>query len=149
VKQDVLGLDVPMDHVLAVGVVECAGDLGRDADGVRHRELLFPGDQVADGLPLDVRHHVEEEAVGLAAVEQREDVGVLEVGGGLDLGEEPLGADHGGEFRAQHLDRHLAVVPQVLGPPAPSSRSIRYRSARAVFSRSRASGIWVLWRNRA
>ena len=39
---------------------------------------------------------------------------MLEVGGGLDLGEEPLGADHGGQLGPQHLDRHLAVVPEVL-----------------------------------
>ena len=40
---------------------------------------------------------------------------MLEVGGGLDLGQEPLGADHGGELGAQHLERDLAVVPEVLG----------------------------------
>ena len=39
---------------------------------------------------------------------------MLEVGGELDLGQEPLGADHGGELRAQHLERDLAVVLQVL-----------------------------------
>ena len=29
--------------------------------------------------------------------------------------EEPLGADDGGQFRPQHLDRHAAVVLDVLG----------------------------------
>ena len=32
-----------------------------------------------------------------------------------DLAQEPLGAEHGGELGAQHLDRDLAVVPQVAG----------------------------------
>ena len=40
---------------------------------------------------------------------------MLQVGGELDLGQEPLGADHGGELGAQELERDLAVVPEVLG----------------------------------
>ena len=114
VQQDVLGLDVAVDHVVAVGVVERGGHLARDPHRVGHRQLLLAVHPVAHRLALDVRHHIEEEAVGLAAVEERQDVRVLQVGGGLDLAEEPLGADHGGEFRPQHLDRHLAVVLEVL-----------------------------------
>ena len=40
---------------------------------------------------------------------------MLQVGGGLDLGEEALGADDGGELGPQHLDRDLAVVLEVVG----------------------------------
>ena len=40
---------------------------------------------------------------------------MLQVGGGLDLAQESLGADHGGELGAQHLDRDLAVVLEVVG----------------------------------
>ena len=39
---------------------------------------------------------------------------MLQIRRGLDLGEEPLGADHRGELRPQHLDRDLAVVLEVL-----------------------------------
>ena len=39
---------------------------------------------------------------------------MLQVGGGPDLAEEPLGADHGGELGAHELDGDLAVVPEVL-----------------------------------
>ena len=39
---------------------------------------------------------------------QRQDVGVLEVGGGLDLDQKPLGANDGSEFRPKHLDGDLA-----------------------------------------
>ena len=46
---------------------------------------------------------------------QRQDVRVLEVGGGLDLAQEPLGADDRGQLGPQHLDRDLAVVLEVLG----------------------------------
>ncbi len=40
---------------------------------------------------------------------------MLEIGGGLDLLEEPLRAEYGGEFGPQHFHRHLAVVFQVFG----------------------------------
>ena len=40
---------------------------------------------------------------------------MLQVGGDLDLGQEPLGADHGGELGAQHLEGDPPVVPEVLG----------------------------------
>jgi hypothetical protein len=42
-------------------------------------------------------------------------VGVLQVGGQLDLGQEALGPDHGGQLGPEHLERHPPVVPQVLG----------------------------------
>jgi len=35
---------------------------------------------------------------------------MLQIRRGLDLLHEPLGADHGGQFRAQHLDRDFTVV---------------------------------------
>ena len=65
---------------------------------------------VAETLPLDERHHVEEEAVRLAGIEERQDMRMLQRRRGLDLGEEPLGADHRGQFGAQHLEGDVAVV---------------------------------------
>ena len=40
---------------------------------------------------------------------------MLQPGGDLDLAEEPLGPERGGELGAEHLHGHLAVVLQVLG----------------------------------
>ena len=40
---------------------------------------------------------------------------MLQAGGGLDLGEEALAADDGGELGVQDLDGDLAVVLEVLG----------------------------------
>ncbi len=126
-QQDVLGLDVAVDHAVAVGVVERARHLARDPDRVRHRELLLPREPVAERLPFHEGHDVEEKlgdwaigrfgdwTAGDPRIEQGQDVRVLQRGGGADLGEEPLGADHRGQLGAEHLDRHLAVVPQVLG----------------------------------
>ena len=41
------------------------------------------------------------------------EVWVLQVGGGLDLAQEPFGADHGGEFGAEDLYRDVAVVFEI------------------------------------
>ncbi len=97
-QQDVLGLDVPVDDAVAVGIVERARDLGGDPDRVVDRQLLLPDKPVAQRFAFDERHRIEEKAVGFARVEQRQDVRVLEVGGGSDLAQEPLGADHGGQL---------------------------------------------------
>jgi hypothetical protein len=52
---------------------------------------------------------------GLTAVEQRQDVGVLEACGGGDLPQKALGPEHGGELRPEDLERDLSLVLQVLG----------------------------------
>jgi hypothetical protein len=114
-KQDVLGFDVAMDHALRMRVVERLGHVGGDPHGLVHRKLVLSVQPVPQALPLDVWHHVEEEAIRLARVEERKDVRVLEVGGRLDLGEEPFGTDHRRQLRLQHLERDLAVVLEVLG----------------------------------
>ena len=77
------------------------------------RQLLFAVEARAERLALDVRHHVEQQSVGFARVEQRQEVRVLQVGRDLDLGEEPLDADDRAELRLQDLERDLAVVPDV------------------------------------
>ncbi len=55
------------------------------------------------------------ERVGFARIEQWEDVWVLEIRGGFDLLQEPLGPKDGGELRPQHFYRHLAVMFEVFG----------------------------------
>jgi hypothetical protein len=42
-------------------------------------------------------------------------MGMLQVGGGLDFLEEPVDPDHRAELGAEHLDRDLAGMPEVLG----------------------------------
>ena len=113
-EQDVLRLDVAVDHPVAVGVVERVGHGHGDLDRLVDAELGLAVELGAKRLAVDERHDIVEEAVGGAGIEERQDVGVLQGGGGLDLPHEPLGADHGGELRLQHLERHLAVVLEVL-----------------------------------
>ena len=40
---------------------------------------------------------------------------MMQIGGDFNLAEEPLGTNDDGEFGPEHLDRHFAVVLQVLG----------------------------------
>ncbi len=115
VQQDVLGLDVAVDHAVPVGVVEGARHLAGDPHGIGDGQLPLARQPVAERLALHKRHHVEHGAAYLARVVQRQDVRVLEVGRRLDLGEEPLGPDYRGEFGTQDLDRHVALVAQIAG----------------------------------
>jgi hypothetical protein len=115
VQEDVFGLDIPVDHALPVGVIERARDLAGEPHRLRDPELLFREEPVAQRLAADERHDIPEKPVGRARVDQPEDVGMLQVGGGLDLLKEPLGADDRGELRAQHLEGDLAIVPLVVG----------------------------------
>ncbi len=90
-EQDILGLDVPMDHIIPMRVVEGVGDGDRDADRFVDAELRLPVQFVAQRLAVDERHHVIEERVRFARIEEGQDVGVLEIGGGLYFFDEPLG----------------------------------------------------------
>ena len=114
-EEDVLGLDVAVDHAVAVRVVQRVGDVGRDAHRLVDAQLLLAIELGAQRLALDVGHHVVQEAIGGAGVEQGQDVGVLERGGGLDLLDEPVGTEHRGQLGPEHLDGDLAVVLEVGG----------------------------------
>ncbi len=114
-QEDVLGLDVAMDDVVPVRVVERSADFGRDAHRVRDGELLLALEAVAQRLAVDERHDVEEKGSGRPRIEERQDVRMLQVRRGLDLAEEPLGADHRRQLGPEHLDGDPALVPDVLG----------------------------------
>jgi hypothetical protein len=49
------------------------------------------------------------------AVEEGQDVGVLEIGGGLDFAQEAVSAECGGKLGAKELDGDEAVVLEVAG----------------------------------
>ena len=114
-QQDVLRLDVAMDHTPLVRVVQRVGHLPRDMQCVLERQLPVAQQTSAQRLTLDVRHDVVEHAGRFPGVVHREDVGVIERGGDLDLALEALRSEPRGEFGSDHLDGHSAAVLQVLG----------------------------------
>ena len=113
VQQDVLRLDVAVDHVVAVGVVERIGHLRGDADRLLDRQRLLGDEPVPQRLSGHDRHDEIEEAVGLPRVVERQDVRVVEGGGQPDFAQEAVPAQRLREIVAEHLDRHLAVVLEV------------------------------------
>ena len=114
-EEDVLRLQIAVDDALAVGVVERAGDRRRDAHGLIDRELLLADEAGAERLALDVRHHIEEHLARRAGIEERQQVGMLEIRGDLDLGLEPIDTDDRAEVGAQDLERDAAIVANVPG----------------------------------
>ncbi len=104
-----------MDHVVPMRVGKRVRDGGGDLDRFIDPELRFAIQLVTQRLAVDERHDVIQERVGLARIEQRKDVRVLEIGGGRDFLHEAFGPEHRSEFGSQHLDRHLALVLEVLG----------------------------------
>jgi hypothetical protein len=112
-EQDILRLDVAVDHPVAVGVVEGTRNGAGDLDGGVHGELLLPLEALAQRFACDMRHGVVDEAAGLAGVEERQDVGVLQVRGDPDLAQKPLDAEQGRQFGFQDLERDETVVLQV------------------------------------
>ena len=99
----------------AVRIVERRRHLDRDLDRLADGQLPLVVHPVAQRLAGHERHDVEQVAVRLAGIEEREDMGVLEVGGELDLGQEALGPDHGRQLGPEDLKRHAPVVPDILG----------------------------------
>ena len=144
-EQQVLRLDVPVDHAVLVGVLEGLRRLARDPERIVQRELPLAAQPVAEALALDVGHGEPELARGLAGVVDRQDVGMLEPGGELDLALEALGAERGGELGVQDLERDRAVVLQVLrevdrGHAPTAERALdRVAVGQAVWSCSRRS----------
>src|SRR5437868_1442976 len=120
-----------MDDMVAVCVVERAGDRRRYAESFADWELLLTVEAVAKRFALDERHDVEERSVRrLSRVEERKEIRVLEVRGDADLGEKPLDAHDRGKLWVENLQCDLSVVLEVAReiavamPPAPISRSI-------------------------
>jgi hypothetical protein len=104
-----------MDDALLVGRVERLGYVGRDPHRLIDGKLPLALHSVPERLPLHIWHHVEEEGVRRTGVEERENMGMLEIRGRLDLGQEAFRANDRGQLRLQNLERDLPLVLQVIG----------------------------------
>jgi hypothetical protein len=113
-EEDVLGLDVAMDHVVPARVVEGRRDLAGDPHRLRNPELLLALDSRAQRLALDERRCVIQHAVRPPRMQQRQDVRVRQPREELDLLDEAIAVDGLGALRPQDLQRDPAPQP-VLG----------------------------------
>jgi hypothetical protein len=116
VEQNVLRLDVPVDHARPSRGVERRGQVGHD---MRHGGRIEPpvaDETLAQAFPLDLVHDVVEKAVGVPRGVDGDDVGVPEAGDGARLRQEAA-PDRlvGGELRVHRLDGDAAVERGVGG----------------------------------
>ena len=110
VEQDVLGLDIPVYDTLSVRIVQGTRHFPRDAHSLRDGELLLALQPRTQRLAGHDGHHVIEQSLGVARVEQRQNVRMLQPRGGLDLRQEPLAAERRTQVWMQDFDGHLAIV---------------------------------------
>jgi hypothetical protein len=113
-QQDVLRLDVAVDHPVAMGIGQRAGHGAGDPKRLLHRQRPL-GEPGPERLTPGVRHHEEEMAVALARVVQRENLGMGQPRRDADLPEKPPRLIAPARFRTEYLERHLAAVLEVLG----------------------------------
>ncbi len=104
-----------MHHPAAVGVAQRTGHLPPDREHVLQRKLPVAGNPLTQRFALDEGHHIVEVPLGLAGVDQGEDMGMAQPGRYLDLAQEALGADVGSEVGMEDLHRYRAAVLLVLG----------------------------------
>jgi hypothetical protein len=60
-----------------------------------------------------------QKAIGLAGIEQRQDVGLLHRCVETDLAQESLGVEYRGEFRAEELEGDWTIVLEISGRDRP------------------------------
>ena len=90
VNDDVVGLEVAVEHALAVDRVHGAGDLGDQARRLERRHLALLDAPVLERLALDELHHAVERLTLLAGAEDPHQVRVrLEPGEDLRLAPQP------------------------------------------------------------
>ena len=108
-QHDVLGFDIPVNHAVAMGMVEGFQDLGNEMDGLPAGQLAAPLVEVLpQGHAVHILHHDILEVVADRDVVDLYDVGVVEQRNGFGFVLEPphqIRVVH--QFLPQHLDGHF------------------------------------------
>ena len=114
IEHHVGGLDVAVDHPLAVRIRQCRTHLAQDPDHLRDREGPVL-QHVVERFPHQILHHKEGEVASAADQVDRDDVRMGERGDGARLAEEALHRAVGAhQRRRHHLDRDVAPELGVL-----------------------------------
>ena len=119
-EQHVVGLDIAVDHAVAVGVGERVYHFAQDLHRFGYRELALAAQLGAERLAGDERHDVIEQVAGGGGGEQRDDMRVLQPGSQLDLSLEALDIDAGAHVGWEDLDDDLTAEPGLLGEEDPA-----------------------------
>ena len=113
-QQNVFRLDVAVHNAHRVGFAERIRYRDGDGQGISHRQLRFPLESRAQRLAAHVGHDVEEQSIGRAAVEQSENMRMLQPRRGADFAQEAVAAEGRAEIRMQHLDRDITIVLEIM-----------------------------------
>ncbi len=92
-EENVLRLEVPMNHCGTARGVQRIRDVGPDANGDVRRKTPLPGATLSEGLAGKVVHDVKELTVELTAGVDGDDVRVADRGDGPRFGQKPGGDD--------------------------------------------------------
>ena len=104
-----------MDHAALVGVLDGLGDPAHQRGGLAGRQRAV-GQALGEALPLDEAHREVMLALVLADLVDRHDARMVEVGGRLGLGVEPLDVGLVGELAGEdHLERDGPVEAHLPG----------------------------------
>jgi hypothetical protein len=121
-KEDVLRLDVEMNHAAPMGVVQRKCDLSSEACDFMDAETRLASQSVAQRLAGSERRNEIEEGrlvalagFFLAGIMQRKDVRMRETGGDLDFARELLAAQDARRARVQRLHRDLPTMLWIVG----------------------------------
>ena len=102
-SEDVVGLDVAVDHAALVREGERLGDVAEQADRLADRQGAVLAQVRAQRPALLVRHRIVGHPADLPGGEQRDDVRVLELRREHDLAPEAVDVHAAGELLRQHL----------------------------------------------
>jgi hypothetical protein len=117
VDDDVVALEVGVDHAGQVRLLDAEQDLGDDVERGGRRDRVLAADQLRERGPAQVLHGQVQQAVGRGAVvDDRDDVGVVEARRRHGLVAEPAAeALVAGEVVLEDLHRHAAPERHLLG----------------------------------
>ena len=116
IEQHVARLDVPVHQPVRMSRLQAGRDLGDDVAGAGGRLRPLGVHELLHVRPVHEAHRDEQHPVGLARLEDRDDVGVVHGGRGARFADEPLPERLvPGQLGRQHLDRDRALEPDVVG----------------------------------
>ena len=96
-EQNVFGFDVSVHGALGMGVAERVRHLAGNLQRVVKRQLTLPPQPVPQRLAFNVGHRIPELTGCVTGVQHRQDMRVLQAGGGPDFPLEPFWADGGSQ----------------------------------------------------
>jgi hypothetical protein len=120
-QEHVLRLDVTVHHTVFMRIGECRNHLGQDPDALSDGEFTLARQLCPKRFPIDVWHHVIQDFVATilrnacAGIDEREDIGMVELRGDVNLLQKPLGAERRSHVGPKRLYRNLAAMLQVFG----------------------------------